>query len=162
MGSGLDLGGARLPNLALSWARHRGTLYHYKESRDGAEGARLALPEACRAGLFEWRRLVPAAPCTVLYRSPDPIQPKRNVARTISSSVVTDVIVGRLRAACLLFGVPRTASGAAICLSADQGAASDADIMVETLQKIPEQELVYTFDSQLLCGQTVSTNASLG
>ncbi|XP_037094913.1 terminal uridylyltransferase 7-like [Pollicipes pollicipes] len=43
----------------------------------------------------------------------DPIQSKRNISRSISSSAVADVIVDRLRAACLLFGVPRTAEGAA-------------------------------------------------
>ena len=87
----------------------------------------------------------------------DPVQTKRNISRSISSSLVADLIVDRLRAACLLFGVPRTAAGAAVRLLARRGPPPPAAAarMAQRLAAIPRDQLLYQFDKHLLCGETV-------
>ena len=94
----------------------------------------------------------------------DPVQCKRNVSRSISSGAVADLIVDRLRAACLLFGVPRTEDGPAVRLAASRGPPPPeaAARLAERLAGLSREQLRYQFDTHLLCGETVRPGRALG
>ena len=99
---------------------------------------------------------------TFAWFSADPVQSKRNISRSISSNAVADLIVDRLRAACLLFGVPRTADGPAVRLVAGRGplSAAAAGQLADRLAGLTCRQLEYQFDEHLLCGETVSAAAA--
>ncbi|XP_043225053.1 terminal uridylyltransferase 4-like isoform X2 [Amphibalanus amphitrite] len=84
----------------------------------------------------------------------DPVQSKRNISRSISSAAVADVMLDRLRAACLLFGVPRTADGPAIHLVAGRGPPPAAAArLAALLEGLSAEQMQYQFNRQLLCGE---------
>ncbi|KAF0297648.1 Terminal uridylyltransferase 4 [Amphibalanus amphitrite] len=84
----------------------------------------------------------------------DPVQSKRNISRSISSAAVADVMLDRLRAACLLFGVPRTAAGPAIHLVAGRGPPPAAAArLAALLEGLSAEQMQYQFNRQLLCGE---------